>query len=401
MKKILIITDALTQPLYNVRVNFLCNSLVEQGIKVTWISEKYQDIPFKINADFIQIPFYKHKGIIGKIEWVIKNVCSLCCDYKNNYFTKKILSLTKDTDFDLVFCSAFHTFGLKSAYYVAKKKNIPLHIDLRDIAEQCDINVYNKSKLSRLDVIGTIYRKININRRNKILKLADSISSVSQWHVDYIKQINPNTLLIYNGFDNQEFYFTPIKSNYFDIVYTGRWYGNEMQDTTLLFSALQEIVEKNLIDTSSIRLVWYTANNTHHEIIKTAEKFKLKHITYLYDYVERKFIPEILLRSSICLVLSSNDTQGIMTTKVYEAMGCEKPILCTNCSKSELHNIISDTNSGIATSNKDEVIDFILSQYKTWQTSNSTHANSVNINMFSRQHQTTLLINHLKSLYKK
>ena len=77
MKKILIITDALTQPLYNVRVNFLCNSLVEQGIKVTWISEKYQDIPFKINADFIQIPFYKHKGIIGKIEWVIKNVFSL------------------------------------------------------------------------------------------------------------------------------------------------------------------------------------------------------------------------------------------------------------------------------------------------------------------------------------
>ena len=147
MKKILIITDALTQPLYNVRVNFLCNSLVEQGIKVTWISEKYQDIPFKINADFIQIPFYKHKGIIGKIEWVIKNVCSLCCDYKNNYFTKKILSLTKDADFDLVFCSTFHTFGLKSAYYVAKKKNIPLHIDLRDIAEQCDINVYNKSKL--------------------------------------------------------------------------------------------------------------------------------------------------------------------------------------------------------------------------------------------------------------
>ena len=43
MKKILIITDALTQPLYNVRVNFLCNSLIEQGIKVTWISEKYQD----------------------------------------------------------------------------------------------------------------------------------------------------------------------------------------------------------------------------------------------------------------------------------------------------------------------------------------------------------------------
>ena len=401
MKKILIITDALTQPLYNVRVNFLCNSLVEQGIKVTWISEKYQDIPFKINADFIQIPFYKHKGIIGKIEWVIKNVCSLCCDYKNNYFTKKILSLTKDANFDLVFCSTFHTFGLKSAYYVAKRKNIPLHIDLRDIAEQCDINVYNKSKLSRLDVISTIYRKININRRNKILKLADSISSVSQWHVEFLKQINPNTLLIYNGFDNKEFFFTPIKSNYFDIVYTGRWYGNQMQDTTLLFCALQEIIEKNLIDTNSIRLVWYTAKNIHHEIIKTAEKFGLKHITYLYDYVSRKSIPDILLHSSICLVLSSDDTQGIMTTKVYEAMGCEKPILCTNCSKGELHNIITDTNSGIATSNKDEIIDFILYQYKIWQTSNSTHANSVNINMFSRQHQTTLLINHLKSLHKK
>lgn len=400
MKKILIITDALTRPLYNVRTKFLCDTLIKQGVEVTWITEKYQEIPFNINCNFIQIPFYKRSGITRKIEWLIKSTLSVLFDYKNNYFTRKILSITKQEKYDIVFCSTFHTFGLKSAYTVAKNKNIPLHIDLRDIAEQCNANIYS-TKLAQHNIIGNLYRKINIIRRNNILKKADSISSVSEWHVNFLKQINTNSILIYNGFDKELFRFSPHKTDFFDIVYTGRWYGHIMQDPTLIFSALQEIISNKLIPSNILRIVWYTSTDIHKALLEYAKKFNLQNNIIVHKYVDRALIPNILLDSSICLVLSSNDTQGIMTTKVYEALGCEKPILCTNCSNGELYNLIMNTHSGLATTSKNETINFITSQYSVWQKSHYTHAESNNTEFYSRQYQTSLLIEHLKSLCTK
>ena len=146
LKRILIITDAVTQPLYTPRVRNLYHYFLQKGIEIDWITEKYEPIPDNFNIKLHEIPFYKHKGIIGKLEWIIKNFLNILFDYKNNYFTKKIQSLTKSKQYDLVFCSTFHTFGLKAAYNIAITKNIPLHIDLRDIAEQCNNNEYNKSK---------------------------------------------------------------------------------------------------------------------------------------------------------------------------------------------------------------------------------------------------------------
>ena len=147
----------------------------------------------------------------------LRNILNLLFDYKNNYFTEKILTLTQNKQYDLVFCSTFHTFGLKSALKVSQKQNIPLHIDLRDIVEQCDTNEYNNSKIA-LGLISKLYRNINISRRNKVLKQADSITTVSPWHADFIKQFNPNTHLIYNGYDSNLFIPQHTKSEFFDIM---------------------------------------------------------------------------------------------------------------------------------------------------------------------------------------
>ena len=139
----------------------------------------------------------------------------------------------------------------------------------------------------------------------------------------------------------------------------------------------------------------------HRALLEYAKKFNLQNNIIVHKYVDRALIPNILLDSSICLVLSSNDTQGIMTTKVYEALGCEKPILCTNCNNGELYNLIMNTHSGLATTSKNETINFITSQYSVWQKSHYTHAESNNTEFYSRQYQTSLLIEHLKSLCTK
>ncbi|MBO5346037.1 MAG: hypothetical protein J6A44_03905 [Paludibacteraceae bacterium] len=380
LKRILIITDAIGKPLYTIRVRNIYHYFQNKNIEIDWITEKYEKIPESFNLKLHQIPFYKFNGISGKIEWTIKNILNLLFDYKNNYFAKKVLSATQNTNYDLVFCSTFHTFGLKAALKVAQKQNIPLHIDLRDIAEQCDTNEYNNSKLA-LGFISKIYRNINISRRNKVLKQAHCITTVSPWHVKFLKQINSNTNLIYNGYDSSLFQHQIIKSNYFDIIYTGKWYGTTLQDPILLFKALAEI------NNPQIRLVWYTNTDVHTQINNLAKLYKLTTPLIINNYVPNNEIPNLLNQSSIILVLTNKGNRGIMTTKFFEALGVEKPILCVRSDEECLAQTIKETESGLAATNVEEVKNFILHYYNQWQEQGYTHVNAKNKELFSRQNQ--------------
>ena len=380
LKRILIITDAVTKPLYTPRVRNLYHHFSQKGIEVEWFTEQHEEIPSNFNLKLHQIPFYKHKGLLGKIEWTIKNILNLLFDYKNNYFTEKILTLTQNKQYDLVFCSTFHTFGLKSALKVSQKQNIPLHIDLRDIVEQCDTNEYNNSKIA-LGLISKLYRNINISRRNKVLKQADSITTVSPWHADFIKQFNPNTHLIYNGYDSTLFQPRTTKTDYFDIIYTGKWYSPTLQDPTLLFQALAEI------NNPQIRLIWYTNADVHSQISKLAQQHNLTTPLIINNYVPNNEIPNLLNQSSIILVLTNKGNRGIMTTKFFEAIGVEKPILCVRSDEGCLAQTIQETNAGLAATNVTEVKEFILFHYNQWQKQGYTHTEIKNKEQFSRQNQ--------------
>ena len=380
LKRILLITDAVTKPLYTPRVRNLYHYFSQKDIKIDWFTEQHEEIPSNFNLKLHQIPFYKHNGLLGKIEWSIKNILNLLFDYKNNFFAKKVLTATQNKNYDLVFCSTFHTFGLKAALKVAQKQNIPLHLDLRDIAEQCDTNEYNNSKIA-LGLISKIYRNINISRRNQVLKQAHSITTVSPWHVNFLKQFNPNTHLIYNGYDSTLFQPRTTKTNYFDIIYTGKWYSPTLQDPTLLFQALAEI------NNPQIRLIWYTNADVHSQISKLAQQHNLTTPLIINNYVPNNEIPNLLNRSSIILVLTNKGNRGIMTTKFFEAIGVEKPILCVRSDEECLAQTIKKTNAGLAATNVEEVKEFILYHYNEWQQNGYTHINITNKEQFSRQNQ--------------
>ena len=380
IKQILIITEAITKPLYIPRVRNIYHHLQRKGVKIDWVAEKYEDVPETFNLTLHQIPFYKYKGIIGKFEWVIKNILSLLFDYKNRYFSRKISQFTNNKQYDLIFCSTCHTFGLKAAYNVAKKQNIPLYIDLRDIAEQCSANEYSNSKFA-LGLLGKIYRNININRRNKILKLANKITTVSPWHVDFIKQINDNTHLIYNGYDINLFQPRNIKSEYFDIIYTGKWYSSSLQDPTLLFETLSEI------NNPKIRLVVYTDANKHSEIKNLAKQYNITTPLILNDYIANHEIPQKLNESSIILVLTKKENKGIMTTKFFEALGVEKPILCVRSDEGCLAQVIKETESGLAATNVEEIKNFISNYYNQWEKQGFTRIDIKEKEKFTRQNQ--------------
>jgi hypothetical protein len=104
------------------------------------------------------------------------------------------------------------------------------------------------------------------------------------------------------------------------------------------------------------------------------------------------------------LVLSNKATQegpkGIMTTKFFEALGTEKPVLCVRSDEACLASAIEKTNAGVAATNVEEVKAFLLEKYQQWRQQGYTqHAvNQVEKSLFSRQEQAQAFENIIQSI---
>lgn len=352
--RILILTDPYGKPSYAPRLRYLCDYLVRKGCSIDVYTEQFQAHDFP--HDY---PIYE-KPTRRKIwQWAIQSFWSLLTDYRNRRFSKWVQRTTADTRYDVVFCTTFSTFPLRAAYEFARIRHIPFIADIRDLEEQVPGAQYQSHRQWWTRPFRQWYRNVNIRRRNQALRQADMITTVSPWHVDFIQRtINPNVHLIYNGYAPEQFYFAPVKHSQFLISYIGKIY--DFQDPTPIEQAVREL------NISDIVLNYHTP--THNPIP----------ITVVGDEIRR---------SSICIVLTNKSAKGMMTTKFYEALGCEKPVLCVPSDESVLATTIRGTNAGIATDNKEEIKQFILEKYREWQANGYTHQEVRHKEQFSREYQ--------------
>ena len=78
-----------------------------------------------------------------------------------------------------------------------------------------------------------------------------------------------------------------------------------------------------------------------------------------------------------------------MTTKFFEALAVEKPILCVRGDEGCLEQTIAETRSGLSAHNEEEVHRFLLHHYRRWQTVGFTTADPDReaVRRFSRRAQ--------------
>ena len=400
--KLLIFGEVFIPPAYLTRVRYFCSYLVNKGWDIDLIHESSENhiyIPEKIST--LSIDYVKSKkSIATKIDWLFKFFLNLVYDHKGRYFYKKSQSFIEGKQYDLVFCSSSFTFPLTVAARVAKDKNIPLFVDLRDIAEQSP-NDYHYLSIQPPKLIGNlitaIYKNININRRNSVLKVANGITTVSPWHVQTLLKYNPNTHLIYNGFDEAIFSPDKIKTERFTISYFGRVYNEDMRNPRLLFSALQSLNKKGLVDVDNTVIKWFLDENSKIIIQKMAKEYGIENFVEYHSFVKPENLQTEMNRSSILLVLCNTATKkkyfGIMTTKFFEALGANRPILCIPNNNDNLSELMNQTNCGLVSSDTTEVEAFLLNKFNEWKETghtNGTLDESVRMN-FSRKKGAEIL----------
>lgn len=340
MKKLLIVSDPPAAPGYLPRVRTLCDYLVQKGFDVTLLTEEYQLLSFEHSYPIQTIRMYTG----GSFDWFIKTVWTLLTDWHNRVFAKKYLKTVHRQSFDVVICSAFSDFPLGAAQRIASELRVPFLCDIRDLDEQVDDSRYQYHHQSPwLMPFRRLYRAIHIRRRNQVLRAADAISTVSPWHADFIKQFNPKVQVVYNGFDDQQFYPSDVKTDPFTISYIGSLF--EWQQPALE-KVRQAIEQLNQSQKSKILLDVHTPKS---------------------DPIPHDRLGDAIRRSSVMLVLTSPDTHGMLTTKFYEALGCEKPVLCVPSDQGSLAELMHYTNAGLATDDVMQMARFLLDKYKEWQ----------------------------------
>lgn len=411
--KILIICD-IFPPAFGPRMGYLCKYMKRAGWEPVVLTEYIDDQTFAFltgNANAHYVKFFHATGkIVGKLEWVFILLLDFLFHYKDKKMLKEASHLLENGEYAGILCSTYRTFPLPAAVQAAKKFNLPVIADLRDIIEQYANNefiAHSFHTVSWLDkLITATFRRRLLKDRNLALSKVDYITTVSPWHTQILSKYTSKVELIYNGYDPEIFYPEQFTTPRFLITYTGRLLSLATRDPQLLFEAIVQLDREKEISPETFRIQWFIDKESQDIIEKEVEKYKIESYMDFHKYIPASEIPGILNRSSILLQLANKSTQsgpkGYMTTKLFEAFAVEKPVLCVRSDEGCLEETINRTHTGLSARNTEEVYLFLGHHYREWKEKGYTkiNVNKEEINCFSRQAQAKQFMELFTKLYK-
>ena len=176
----------------------------------------------------------------------------------------------------------------------------------------------------------------------------------------------------------------------------------EYQDVTQLFVALSRLANEDALFVNDLEICFYTNNDTRNYITKVAQKYRIESFFNFNDFVSAYKIPEILQKSSILLIISKKSTQngpnGIMTTKFFEYLGTNRPVLLTESDQGCLEQVLTETKAGKASRTVDDACVYIKEKYFEWKEKGYTvgTADEKIVRKYSRRVQSNQFIKILE-----
>lgn len=405
MKKVLVICD-LFPPAFGPRMGYLCKYLKHYNWEPVILTEAVEEKTFTFLAGKDKVTYVNYytaqNPVLKKLQWISMLFLDLCFGYKDTRMYNAAKKLVEGNTFDLILCSSFRTFPLPAAQKVADKYKLPLVVDLRDIIEQYTGDEFMSHTLPSFcglnKLFVSVFKRKSLRDRNRVLEKAGYVTTISPWHVDILKQYNPKVELIYNGFDPELFYPEQKTTDRFIITYTGRLLSTAMRDPSLLMDALATLSAENVFTDKDCRVYWYVDDASREIITEEARKYGVLPFMDFKGYVPASDIPSILNNSSVLLLLTNRaqgtGPKGVMTTKFFESLAVEKPILCVRSDESYLAEAIGETKAGLAATSVKEVCHFLKYYYKEWREKGYTSSpiDKNKLLRFSREEQAKQFI---------
>jgi len=325
------------------------------NFEVTLLTSSYKYSEFK--TDIIRIfdlSFNMNRKGIKKIIWFILRIYtefinkfgqyhSIYSWWKNNVKrnSEKIIKSVKP---DIILVTYPPVETLELGLFFSNKFNIPMISDFRDglLFESIE-----EKKLTKLKIINSYYKGLE---RNVIMN-SSYVLTVSDPITNYFKTRYKleNVQTVYTGFDKDEIKYLQNKSEYFEnnkfnIVFTGRLNLSDSSNKTGdFFNAVSDLIkdEGSLKNKIKIHLA---GEFTKEESDSFSNLVNIGVIENL-GFLSRQESLVLQRKSDLLLIITSIERSSIVTSKIFEYLMAEKPILAMTYG-TELEKIIKLTKTG-------------------------------------------------------
>ncbi len=295
---------------------------------------------------------------------------------------------------DMIYTTADPYANTFIGNFIKKKYNKSWVVDFRDEWTNHHYKEYDKSSITY---------KVEFEMEKSIVEAADKIITTTPISSDNYRNIfnlsKNKVKTITNGYDEDDFKeIRPLnkKNKVFTIMHNGIFH-NGKNPVTFLY-AISNLISKNLIDKSSIR-VYFTIEDEYKDLIK---KLGLQNIVEYLGYLEHKKSLQIANKCDVLLLVvgSGEKLNVVYTGKIFEYLRLGKPILSLAPENGVIDNLINENKKGYNVDYNDvEGIEkYILKLYRNWK---EDKLGAFDITDDVRQFERKVLTGKLSSVFEE
>lgn len=327
---------------------------------------------------------------ISFFELVIQNLFLGAIPYRSILrFADNFLTQNKDITKLIISANPFSYFGF--GYLLNKKHRTSWIADYRDD--------WNTSNINRTGLLYGFLKKLESSNEKRWLQNAACFTSVSPAYVAKIQAFikRPGHVLL-NGYNDQEIGQLVPQQAFpeFTIVYNGTLY--ETQPIELFLSGLKLVWDRHKELPVKLYFLGLAANPDQTERVKKILTGYLHHIT-ITERVNRAEALAIQQKAALMLLVSHSSVKGIPSSKLYEYIGLQKPILVCPNDHDIIEQTISQYGDGCICENAEAVYSYVVKSASEYNPNTMHEINKEKgTREFSRKKQTGVLAALLDSL---
>lgn len=376
------------------RFESFCHYLHEAGIEVTLLAlaptqpemkgEKYLHPSCRFTV--IQVPFVECRSQIWtRIERYLSRTLLPEIQYSvvaNRTVERAAGLLLKRQRFDCMLTTYPPLGSLIVADRISRRYQLPWIADLRDIPDEIDVQ--RKRWVTRRSV-RLLSRACSSAAH--LLTVSDPLAS--RLRTEYALKVPITT--VYNGYEESDYpaAIPSENSGEFRITYCGSFgYG---RDLTLLFQAL-EILRDRGMDLRQVGIHLYGVSEIPRQNVRN---WRSPVGIHCHGMVPHREALHAQMDSAILMSLSSPNTQGILTSKIFEFAMVGRPVLSIPSDGNVLDHFVRAARIGLASGDATEIAGYIEGHLQAWRMTKRLPVTSPDqqyIGTFSRRAQAEKVV---------
>ena len=240
------------------------------------------------------------------------------------------------------------------AHDLKEKYGIAWAADLRDL--------WNLNPYINHNFIRNYFEK---RLEMKTFKNVDALTTTTELAKKTLQSIHPTKKIecVVSGFDPEDFEKTKQTENSerLTLMYAGSLYSGK-RDPSILFDSIGQLIRENKIDPNKITVDFYGDETNLAEL---SRKYGIEDNVSIHGRITQNEVLQHQMNSDVLLLISwMNESEKMFIPgKVYDCIGCRKPILSIGCEEGSLKDLIDRTDIGYHVSDVGECKKAIYDYY--------------------------------------